>query len=319
MAGRPVLDKRLLALGLVLTLLCAAFLTLGARGDWGFVLAYRGTKLAALLLVGVAVAVATVLFQTVSGNRILTPSIMGFDALFVLLQTSLVFALGGVGAAALPAALRFSLEFGLLLGGALLLFGTLLGSGRTDLHRMVLTGIILGVLFRSLAGFLQRLIDPNDFVVVQASSFASFGAVDGDLLGLAAGLSTLALLGTWSLRHRLDVLALGRDHAISLGVDHRRSVLLVLVLVAALVSVSTALVGPVTFFGLLVSALAHLVMRTHRHASLLPAAALVAGIVLVGGQFVVERLLGLAATLSVVVEFLGGLAFLYLVLRRPVR
>lgn len=312
-------DRRLVGLGLFLLLLCAAFLTWGARGDWSFVLAYRGKRLAALLVVGAAIAVATVLFQTVSGNRILTPSIMGFDALFVLLQTSLVFALGGAGTAALPASIRFGLEFGLLLGGALLLFGTLLGSGRTDLHRMVLTGIILGVLFRSLAGFLQRLIDPNDFVVVQSSTFASFGAVDTQLLGLAALLSAAALLGAWHLRHCLDVLALGRDQAIGLGVDHRRSVLLVLALVAALVSVSTALVGPVTFFGLLVSALAHLVTRSHRHAVLLPAAALVAGIVLVGGQIVVERLLGLAATLSVVVELLGGLVFLVLVLRRPAR
>ncbi|MBP1806350.1 iron chelate uptake ABC transporter family permease subunit [Rubellimicrobium aerolatum] len=312
-------DKRLATLLVLLLALCAAFLTLGARGDWGFVLAWRGTRLAALLVVGAAIATATVLFQTVSGNRILTPSVMGFDALFVLLQTGLVFALGGVGAAALPALLRFGLEFGLLMGAALLLFGTLLGSARQDLHRMVLTGLILGVLFRSLSGFLQRLIDPNDFVVAQASSFASFGAIDSQLLALAAFLSAAAGLGAWRMRHRLDVLALGRDPAIGLGLDHARSVLLVLVLVAALVSASTALVGPVTFFGLLVTALADRLMRTHRHALLLPAAALIAGIALVGGQLVVERLLGLTATLGVVVEFLGGLAFLVLVLRERAR
>jgi iron complex transport system permease protein len=110
--------------------------------------------------------------------------------------------------------------------------------------------------------------------VVQSSSFASFGAADTELLGLAAGLSAPALLGAWSRRHRLDVLALGRDQAIDLGADHRRSVVLVLALVAALVSLSTALAGPVTFLGPLVSALAHLVMRTHRHALILPGAAL---------------------------------------------
>ncbi|TNC66608.1 iron chelate uptake ABC transporter family permease subunit [Rubellimicrobium roseum] len=312
-------DSRLLALAAALLVLCAAFLTLGAQGDWGFILTWRGARLAALLVVGTAVAVATVLFQTVSSNRILTPSVMGFDALFVLLQTGLVFSLGGVGAAALPATARFALEGGLLMGAGLLLFGTLLGSRRPDLHRMVLTGLILGVLFRSLAGFLQRLIDPNDFVVAQASSFASFGAVDTELLGLAALLSAAAAAGAWVMRHRLDVLALGRDTAVGLGLDHRRAVLLVLVLVAALVSVSTALVGPVTFFGLLVTALAHRLMRTHRHALLLPAAALIAGITLVGGQIVVERLLGLTATLGVVVEFLGGLAFLLLVLKEPQR
>ena len=312
-------DRRLALLALGLVVVCALFLTLGARGGWGFVLSFRGKKLAALLVVGCAIAVATVLFQTVSGNRILTPSIMGFDALFVLLQTSLVFTLGGLGLSTLSAEARFGIELALLMVAALALFGTLLGGRRQDIHRMVLTGIIFGVLFRSLASFMQRMIDPNEFAVVQGSSFARFNTVETDLLALSAGLSVAALAAAWRLRHRLDVIALGRDHAISLGVDHRRSVLLILCVVAVLVSVSTALVGPVTFFGLLVTALAHLVMRSHRHAVLLPASALIAAIVLVGGQTVVERVLDLTTTLSVVVEFAGGLVFLLLVLRGPAR
>ena len=90
-------------------------------------------------------------------------------------------------------------------------------------------------------------------------------------------------------------------------------------LVAVLVSVSTALVGPVAFFGLIVAGLAHGLMRTARHAALLPAAALSAAILLVGGQWLFERQLGQAATLSVVVEFAGGLFFLYLLLKGRIR
>src|SRR3954447_11807585 len=70
------------------------FMTLDARGKWSFVLTFRGTKVAAMVLVGYSIAVSTVLFQTVSNNRILTPSIMGFDFLYRLIQTSLVFFLG---------------------------------------------------------------------------------------------------------------------------------------------------------------------------------------------------------------------------------
>ena len=90
-----------------------------------------------------------------------------------------------------------------------------------------------------------------------------------------------------------------------------------LVLVALLVSVSTALVGPVTFLGLLVAHLAYRAMPTYRHAVVLPAAALIAAVTLVGGQLVLERVFSLNAALSIVIEFLGGLTLLVLLARRP--
>lgn len=310
-------DRRLIWLALALLVACAAFLTLNARGDWGFVLRLRGTRLIALMLVGASVGVATVMFQTVAGNRILTPSIMGFDALFILLQSVLVFTLGGAVLSQMAPQLRFAAEAALMTVGALLLFGTLLGGRRTDLHRMILTGIIFGVLFRSLAGFLQRMIDPNEFAIVQSTMFASFTSFPRDILGIATALTVAALAVAWGLRHRLDVMALGRDHAVSLGLNHRRTLMLVLVTCAVLVSVSTALVGPVTFFGLLVAALAHLAMRNHRHALLLPAAAMIAALTLVAGQTLIERVFRWTTTLSVVIEFAGGLLFLVLVFRRP--
>lgn len=308
-------ERRLiwLALGLIVAVLI--FMTWGARGNWGFVLAFRGTKLLALLVVSAAIAVSTVLFQTITANRILTPSIMGFDALFLLFQAGLVFVLGGFGVTQLSSGLRFGMEFALLMGAALLLFGTLIGAARHDIHRLVLTGIIFGVLFRSLTSFIERLIDPNEFAVVQSSSFASFNSFDADLLRYCVPLCVLGIAAAWHYRRELDVIALGRDHAINLGLNHKRIVLIILTIIALLVSVSTALAGPVTFFGLLVASLAHLVMRSHRHALLLPAASLCAGIVLVGGQAITERVLSLSVPLSVAVEFLGGLVFLTLILR----
>lgn len=309
-------DRRLLLLAALLAAASVAFLTLGAKGSWSFLLPLRGTRLAALALVGAAVGVATVLFQTASGNRILTPSIMGFDALYLLIQSALVFGLGGIGYAALDPRLKFLAETAGLMAAASALFVALLGRGRNDLHRMLLVGVIFGVLFRSLSSLVLRLIDPNEFAVLQGASFARFNAVNGELLAVGAALSAAAFALAWTWRRELDVAALGREAAITLGVAHERLIRRALLLVALLVSAATALVGPVAFLGLLIASLAHGLVGAPRHALTLPAAALIGALTLVAGQTVFERLLGLAGTLSVVVEFAGGLLFLFLLLRR---
>nr|WP_246513215.1 iron chelate uptake ABC transporter family permease subunit [Azospirillum picis] len=292
---------------------------MNARGSWSFVLSFRGTKLAAMALVGVAVATSTVLFQTITNNRILTPSIMGFDVLYRLIQTVLVFQLGSAAVAALDPRLRFGIEVTAMVAFSWLLYRWLFSGSLRGLHLLMLVGIVFGVLFRSLASFLQRIIDPNEFLAVQDRLFASFNRVDAPLLALSAVIILAVCAVVWRQARMLDVLALGREAAINLGVDHRRAVMLVLVLVSLLVSVSTALVGPVTFFGLLVANLAHLLADSHRHRVVLPVAALLAVLTLVGGQLVLERLLGYAGALSIVIEFLGGIFFLVILVRRAGR
>ncbi|MCL4122616.1 UNVERIFIED_CONTAM: hypothetical protein GTU68_067417 [Idotea baltica] len=294
---------------------CVMYMTIGARGSWDFVLPFRGVKLIALIVVAIGISTSTVLFQTITRNRILTPSIMGFDALYVLILSIMVFMFGGQGVAYLPAPVLFGLNITLLLIASLLLFGTLLGQARQDLMRMILTGIVFGVLFRALTSFIQRMIDPNEYAIIQVGSYARFNQIDTSLLGFATILTIGALIAVWVMRHRLDVVALGRDAAINLGENPNRVMIQVLILVSILVSVSTTLVGPVAFFGLLVVSLAHLITPNVRHAILLPCAALVACIVLVAGQTIIERIFAFSTPLSVVVDFIGGILFLILLLR----
>ncbi|WP_417625993.1 iron chelate uptake ABC transporter family permease subunit [Pararhodobacter aggregans] len=311
--------RRLALLTLLALLAAAAFLLLNARGSWDFLLPFRGRKLAALAVVAVAIALSTVVFQTVTQNRILTPAIMGFDALYVLIQTGLVFGLGAGRVSALDARLVFGLELGAMVLFALLLFRWMFGPAARNLHLLMLVGIVLGTLFRSISGFLQRIIDPDSFTVLQDRLFASFNAVDPGLLTLSALIVAGLALVLWRLVPELDVLALGREAAIGLGVPQERLVLGLLVIVTMLVALSTALVGPVTFLGLLVANLAYLLMPTARHAVLLPAAALIALITLIGGQTLLERVLHYDTALAVVVEFAGGLVFILLVIRGVAR
>lgn len=293
----------------------AVFLFVGLRGNVSFVLGLRLSQLAGLLQVAIAVAVSTVIFQTITANRILSPSIMGLDALYLFCQTILVFVLGGVGYATLSSGWKFLGEVMLMMALSLALFLPMLRR-RSDMMLMILTGVVLGLLFRSLSSLVARLIDPNEFAVLQGASFARFQSLDPQLVIIGSAATVLGALAAWRLRHVLDVLALGREAAIGLGLDWNRQVTGLLLLVACLVATSTALVGPLAFLGLLVVALAERVCGTRRHSILLPAACGVAVIVLVGAQALGRWGLSGGTVISVIVEFAGGLLFLALLFSR---
>lgn len=315
--GRPALV--IAGLALLAAVSIVAFMTLGARGSWSFVIPFRGRRLLALILVAYAIAVSTVLFQTVTNNRILTPSIMGFDALYVLVQTSVVFFLGAQMLVLADPHLRFLVEVVLMAGFAWVLFRWLFLGEERSLHLLVLVGIVFGIFFRSIATFMQRVLDPNAFQVLQDSLFASFRSVDTTLLSASVALVAGVSLVLWRTAHAFDVLTLGRAQAISLGVDYRRTVMTILTSVAILVAVSTALVGPITFFGLLVASLARALLGNSLHRHVLPAAVLLGILALVGGQTVLERVFSFDTALSIIVEFLGGLVFILLILRGAAR
>ena len=291
---------------------CAAFLTVGARNPVR-VLPFRLPRLGALLCVGWTSGASTVMFQTVTGNRILTPSVLGLDALYALIQALMLIALGATGTA-LPDLGVFALTVAVMIGAGAGLTALVL-RGRRSATTLVLLGIVLGTFLRANTTFIQRLLDPNTYLVLQNRLFASFNSVDTRLLVASLALTALASLAAVRDLRALDVVALGPDTATALGVDHRRVSRRIIVLVTVLVSVSTALVGPILFLGLLVAHLAYWAARTDRHVVTVPMAALVAMVVLVGGQTLLAHALGNETVLSVVIEFLGGLALIVLLVR----
>lgn len=269
-----------------------------------------------MLLVAYCIAVSSVLFQTITHNRILTPAIMGFDALYVLIQAAVIFSVGLNATALWNPAFKFLFEVLIMTAFSAALFQWIFTGAARSLHLVMLVGIVFGLLFRSLSSFMIRLIDPNEFLVLQDRMFASFNTVQTDLLAVSVlTVAVVSLIG-WRLRSTYDVLALGRDAAINLGISYRKTLMLTLMLIAVLVSVSTALVGPVTFFGLLVSNLAYMYMQSDKHRYTVPAAILLAVILLIGGQTILERVLGLNTAVSVIIEFVGGLMFILLVIRK---
>lgn len=304
----------LLILFVILVASCVFFMTWNAPKDsWDFIVPFRGKKLLLLISVAYAVGISTLLFQTLTNNPILTPSILGFDSLYLLMQTLLVLLLGVIGFTQMGALPKFLMESAIMIVASLILFSTLTRQSYGDIARMVLIGVIFGIFFKSLNNLFQRFIDPTSFVIVQTQSFASFTTVNKTLLVYSIVISFVSFLWIWWKRHELDIIMLGREKAIALGVNYRRNTFYILVLISILVSVSTAMVGPISFFGLLVCAIVNGIFPRAHHYVRIPAVFLLASITLVLGQAVFEHVMELASTLSVVIEFLGGMVFLWLI------
>lgn len=300
----------------VAIMLCLLYLFEGANGNTRFITLFRVPTLISLILVAAATGVSTLLFQTLSSNRILTPSLMGFDALYVLIQTSLVFFIGVADTVTLPKEIKFSAELIIMTTLAVLLFSTLLKRGQSDFNRLILTGIIFGVLFRSLSSFMARVMSPNDYSVVVSASYARFNNVDTSILPWAGLVIIAVLFRIWMLSRTLDVMALGRDISIGLGVNHDKSSFELLALISTLVATSTALVGPVVFLGLIITSAVYRLSPISNHRALIPMTLITGILIVVGGQLLLERVFHMQITISIIIELVGGLLFLALLLKK---
>jgi len=287
----------------------------GTRGYW-LIAERRMNSVIAMAVVAVCQAVATVAFQTVTNNRIITPSIMGFESLYVAIHTSTVYFLGAAGLNNARTLEMFVVQLVLMVGLSLILYTWLLAGDNPNMHAMLLVGIVLGGGLGSVSTFMQRLLTPSEFDVLTARLFGSVNNADPSYYPLAVPLVLVAAGLMYVNSRRLNVLGLGRDVAVNLGVNHKKHAVYALVLVSVLMAVSTALVGPMTFLGFLVATLAYQFADTYDHRYVFPMAALLGYCILAGAYFIMNHIFYAQGVVSIIIELVGGLTFLIVVLRK---
>ena len=287
----------------------------GTRGYW-LIAQRRLNSVIAMAVVALCQAVATVAFQTVTNNRIITPSIMGFESLYVAIHTSTVYFLGAAGLNNARTLEMFVIQLVLMVGLSLILYTWLLAGDNPNMHAMLLVGIVLGGGLGSVSTFMQRLLTPSEFDVLTARLFGSVNNADPEYYPLAVPLVLAAVVLMLLNSRRLNVLGLGRDVAVNLGVNHKKHAVFTLVLVSVLMAVSTALVGPMTFLGFLVATLAYQFADTYDHRYVFPMAALLGYCILAGAYFVMNHIFYAQGVVSIIIELVGGLTFLIVVLRK---
>lgn len=307
---------KILCLAVLAIISIAGFLFYNIQGSFSYAFPMRVYRVAAMVITAVAIAYATVMFQTVTRNRILTPSMIGVDSMYEVVQTVIYFFLGSASIFVVDRYLNFGTAILAMVLFALLLYRFLFRADKYPIFLLLLAGMIIGTLLGSLVSFLQVMIDPVEYLSLQNKLFASFTNVKSELVVISAVILIACFIYGAFLMRDLDVMNLGRDNAMNLGVSYDKMVLRVLILASILIATSTALVGPITFLGLIVSNLAYQFLVTYKHSILILGASLMSIIALVGGQFLVLHVFNLNTTISVIINFVGGIYFIYLLLKQ---
>ncbi len=292
------------------------FLVYGLNvNNYEYNLSKRIPRVVAIIITGGSIAFSSIIFQTITNNRIITPSVLGLDSLYGFLQSFVVFIFGTSSIVMTDGRVNFLVSSFLMILGSMILYKFLLGNGKSNIYFLLLVGTIFGTLFKSLSTFMQVLIDPNDYVVLQSKLFASFTNVNTSILLVVIIILLIIFAFIYDDMRKIDVLHLGRDNSISLGVDYDRISKKLLIVVSILISISTALVGSITFLGILVVNLSYQLIKSYKHKYLIASSILISIIALVGGQFIVERLLNYNTKISIIINFIGGAYFIYLLLK----
>ena len=314
-------NRRKLCIMAALVLLAAAvYMTVDVNFGNAKLLAYsmriRAPKLIVMLITAFAIGGASLVFQSIINNTIVTPCLLGMNSLYTLIHTAVVFCVGSGSVLAANANAAFAIDLVLMGITATLIYSYLFKKTKHNVLYVLLVGTVLTSFFSSVQSTMTRVMDPNEYDTLLTTLVASFSNVNAEIIIFA--LAVLAAV-IFLLRRELallDVLTLGKEQAINLGVDYDRCIRRLLLGVTLAIAVATAMVGPISFLGLIIANLARQLLRTYRHTQLILGSALFGMIVLVGGQIIVEHVFTYAVPISVFITVGGGLYFLYLLLTR---
>ena len=179
---------------------------------------------------------------------------------------------------------------------------------------VLLIGTVLTSFFSSIQTTLTRVMDPNEYDNLLSTLVASFSNINSEIIIFSVIVLAIVIFALRKELALLNVITLGKEQAINLGVDYDSCIRRLLLGVTLCIAVATAMVGPISFLGLIIANLSRQLLKTYRHSQLILGSALFGMVVLVGGQLIVEHIFTYAIPVSVFITVGGGLYFLYLLL-----
>ncbi len=273
------------------------------------VLAVRGPRVLAALLVGAALAAAGAAFQGLFRNPLVSPDILGvssgaalgavvgiFLSLDVFAIQSLAFA-GGLGAVALVYALARAAR------------------GHDPLLVLVLAGVAIGALLGAGVALIKYLADPyNQLPAITFWLLGSLASIDAGDVRSTWPVVVAALVPLWLLRWRINVLSLGDEEARALGVEAPR-LRAVVVASATLATASVvAISGTIGWIGLLIPHFARFLVGPDFR-RLLPVSLALGAAFMLGVDTLARTLARAELPLGVLTAVVGTPVFIWLLAR----
>jgi ABC-type Fe3+-siderophore transport system permease subunit len=328
---RLVLLLVLLASGLVAVAVAAVFVgsarlspsmvlhVLGGGASGGstesvVVLQLRLPRIAAAALAGGALAVAGVGFQALTRNPLAEPAVLGVSAgaSFGVVVAQLVASGGAVLDTVRLTAFGFA--GALVAGAAVYLIASV--HGGFPIQTLLLSGVIVGLFFASAVTVLTSLVDVNRLGGIIHWLLGNISPLPGPSLLLFAALAAVGFALIVSQARQLNVLALGEEASLQLGVNTERLKGQVFVAAALLTSSVVAFAGPIGFVGLIVPHLLRLLLGPDNRL-LVPAAMIGGAIFLLVADTVARNVVAPAElSVGVITSFVGAPFFIYLLRTR---
>ena len=310
--------RKLIILTLIVVGVCAAFLLINAYPHkpklFRYILSLRIPTLVVMLIAAFAIGCASLVFQSIINNRIVTPCLLGMNAMYTLVHTAVVFVVGSGSILATNANLSFAVDLLVMSLCATFVYSYMFQKTGNNVLYVLLIGTVLSSFFGSIQSTMIRVMDPNEYDTLLTTLVADFNNVNVEVI--AFSLLILTALGIFLRKDilLLDVITLGKDQAINLGVDYDRTVRRLLLGVVLCIAVATAMVGPISFLGLIIANLARQLLKTYRHGQLIVGAALMGMLAILFGQLISQHVFSYAVPVSTFITIGGGIYFLYLLL-----
>ena len=312
--------RNLILLAVLVIVVCALYLLVNAYPEkpqlFRYILSRRIPTLIVMLIAAFSIGSASIIFQSIINNRIVTPCLLGMNSMYTLVHTAIVFTVGSGHVIATNSNLSFAVDLVVMGVTATFLYSYMFRKTGNNVLYVLLIGTVLSSFFGSIQSTMIRVMDPNEYDALLTTLVADFSNISAEVIVFSLVLLTALVIFLWEDLKLLDVITLGKAQAINLGVDYDRTVRRLLLGVVLCIAIATAMVGPISFLGLIIANLSRQMLKTHRHTHLITGAALVGMIAMIAGQLISQHIFSYAVPISTFITIGGGIYFLYLLLSK---
>lgn len=310
--------RNLIILAFIVVGVCAAYLLINAYPEkpqlFLYILSRRIPTLVVMMIAAFAIGSASIIFQSIINNRIVTPCLLGMNSMYTLVHTAVVFVAGSGSSLAKNSNLSFAIDLIVMSVSATFVYSFMFKKTGNNVLYVLLIGTVLSSFFGSIQSTMIRVMDPNEYDTLLTTLVADFNNVNVEVITFALILLIALTIFLWKELMVLDVITLGKDQAINLGVDYDRTIRRLLLGVVLCIAIATAMVGPISFLGLIIANLARQLLKTHKHSHLIVGATLMGMLSIIAGQLISQHVFSYAVPISTFITIGGGIYFLYLLL-----
>lgn len=291
-----------------------------SKSTWEYIIInYRLPKAITAVLVGVGLSISGLLMQTLFRNPLAGPDVLGLSSGAILAVAIVI-----LGAGLLPSFLNTILlsSYGIVLASTLgsisvLLLVLLVSQRLRNTMAILIVGLMFGSFTSAIVGVLTYFSSAEQLQKFTFWSLGSLGNLSwSSIVVLAISVSIGLLLSASSIKP-LNALLLGENYAKSMGLNFKKTRLIIILATSILAGSVTAFAGPIAFIGLAVPHIAKLTFRTSNHAVLYWSTLFYGGIIMLFCD-IASQLPGLETTLPInaITSIIGAPVVIWLLVRK---